>query len=257
MRVGIGLIEKCYKNKIRWKGTLNLTEPTQHEEELLLKKRKLDDLLEQEKDLDFWIKKMQEELNKMASTQQYNQYAYLTYEDIKQLNTSQENKRDTLLAIRAPAGTTLDVPDPAEVEDFYRQLKQMGSTNKKEPELENLLKEHKDLMDKKYQIYLNSKEEEIMVYMVSNEKGIGEGDVNSESMEDLPYADLPYASLTGMFSDKPIPRDVDAEGEKEETTNHQGDVNNPAWIPIDNHQGGDPQGDSQHTPQIHGGPHPQ
>ena len=44
----------------------------------------------------------------------YADYAYVTYEDIKKLMVDENGNstNDTLLAIRAPVGTQLEVPDP-------------------------------------------------------------------------------------------------------------------------------------------------
>ena len=42
----------------------------------------------------------------------YAKYAYVTYDDIKKLNKEEEDENCTLLAIRAPMHSTLEVPDP-------------------------------------------------------------------------------------------------------------------------------------------------
>lgn len=45
----------------------------------------------------------------MSNDPLYEKYAYVTYDDIKQLNKEQEN---TLLAIRAQKGSTLEMAEP-------------------------------------------------------------------------------------------------------------------------------------------------
>lgn len=86
---------------------------------------------------------MQENLTQMTKDPSYADYAYVTFDDIKSLSNLTENENETLIAVRAPPGTSLEVPDP-----------------------ESLPKDEKE----KYQIYLQSKAGEILVYIVSNEK---------------------------------------------------------------------------------------
>ena len=110
---GIGLIEKCVKNKIRWKGALKVSEGSQEEKELAELERELQGFQEEESNLDRWIGSLQEQLKAMSSDPVYAQYAYVTYDDIKNLNFEEEEEtNDTLLAIRAPPGSFLEIPDP-------------------------------------------------------------------------------------------------------------------------------------------------
>ncbi len=107
---------------------MNLTEDSHLEEEMHGHKQKIMDLKEEEEKVDFWIEKMQEGLNDMANSAIYKSYAFVTYDDIKKLNQNNENKNDTLLAIRAPAGTTLEVPDPDHVNEYYKYLENLRKT---------------------------------------------------------------------------------------------------------------------------------
>jgi hypothetical protein len=45
----------------------------------------------------------------MAGDPAYDQYAYLTFEDICELN---KESKDTLIAIKAPLGSKIEMPDP-------------------------------------------------------------------------------------------------------------------------------------------------
>lgn len=165
---GIGLIEKCSKNKIRWKGSLtmnistSLQEPTgvssNHEAEedqeiqrLTEELRKLED---EERWLDDTIGSVENQLNEMSKDTLYEEFAYVTYEDIKRLNQTRENADCTLLAIRAPKGTILEIPDPEQVAEGNAK----GKDGKPQPDskLAN-------------QILLTSPKEEILVYMITNE----------------------------------------------------------------------------------------
>lgn len=66
----------------------------------------------QEQILDTQIEQAQTELRKLTESEEYQQRAYVTYNDIRNI----ESLRDrTIIAIRAPSGTTLTVPDPDEV----------------------------------------------------------------------------------------------------------------------------------------------
>ena len=84
---------------------------------------------------------MQETLIDLARDETINHYSYVTFEDIKSLNPSKEDS-DPFLVIRAPKGTSFELP-----------------THDKEENPEY-----------PYQLYLNTLNGEILVYLVSNEK---------------------------------------------------------------------------------------
>jgi len=175
---GIGLIEKWSKNKIRWKGSLtmnistNSQEPTSttshhdidedHEVQKLTEElRKLED---EERWLDDTILSVENELNEMSKDNLYEQFAYVTYEDIKKLNQTKENSENTLLAIRAPKGTTIEIPDRSTEQDATADIKEEKEYSTKFPN----------------QIFLTSPKEEIFVYMITNENS----NVKEEVSED-------------------------------------------------------------------------
>lgn len=56
----------------------------------------------------------------MSADKAYEQFAYLTFEDIMRLN---RDTRDTLIAVKAPLGSTIEMPD---AEQLYSYFKQMG-----------------------------------------------------------------------------------------------------------------------------------
>lgn len=111
MLEGIGLIEKCVKNKIRWKGSLKINESGGEEKEIEDLTKSLQQIEKEDLWLDEMIKDCKDQLRGMASDNLYNDFAYVTYNDIKELNSQKENKSNTLLAIRAPKGTTLEIPE--------------------------------------------------------------------------------------------------------------------------------------------------
>lgn len=185
---GIGLIEKCSKNKIRWKGSLtmnistNSQEPTsttshhdvEEDHEIQKLTEELRRMEDEERWLDDTIFSVENQLKEMSKDTLYEQFAYVTYEDIKRLNQSKENAESTLLAIRAPKGTKLEIPDPSALhehgdngEDGMKDERESCSTT-----LTN-------------QIFLTSPKEEILVYLITNENSqIKEEEVSEEEEEE-------------------------------------------------------------------------
>ena len=136
---GIGLIQKSNKNRIQWVGE---TEGSSYTEAARMEKE-LEDLCNEEKEIDHWINQMTESLNQLTKDPSYAEHAYATFDDIKSLGNLTDAENETLLAIRAPPGTSLEVPDP---ETFPAEEKE------------------------KYQVYLSSRTGEILVYVVTNGK---------------------------------------------------------------------------------------
>ncbi|XP_070819459.1 transcription factor E2F4-like [Chaetodon trifascialis] len=107
---GIGLIAKMSKNTVKWKGTLpgeNAHELTNRLTEL---KSELEDLEEKEHMLDqqkFWV-----EQSIRNTTEDCSNLTYVNHEDICNCFSGH-----TLLAVRAPSGTQLDVPIPKAVQN--------------------------------------------------------------------------------------------------------------------------------------------
>jgi len=105
---GIGLLEKKSKNTIMWKGggTKVTPEKAQQLQELRVKIQAMKD---EEKEVDDNILKVAKELNQAAENPAYSKLAYATSQDLQSLPSF---KNERVLAIRAPMGTTLEVPDP-------------------------------------------------------------------------------------------------------------------------------------------------
>lgn len=185
---GIGLIEKCSKNKIRWKGSLtmnistNSQEPTSttshhdieedHEVQKLTEElRRMED---EERWLDDTIFSVENQLKEMSKDTLYEQFAYVTYEDIKRLNQSKENADSTLLAIRAPKGTKLEIPDPSALHE-HGDSAEDGMKDERESCSTTLTN----------QIFLTSPKEEILVYLITNENSqVKEEELSEEEEEE-------------------------------------------------------------------------
>lgn len=139
---GIGLVQKRYKNKIQWVGGNIISDNygldfTENETEWSINS------IDEEQKLDFYINQFQESLNQLHKDPSYDEYAYVTYDDIKSLPRLLGTKHETILAIKTSTGTVLEIPDP---NSFPPDEKE------------------------KYQLFLHSNSGEIMVQIISNDK---------------------------------------------------------------------------------------
>mmetsp|Transcript_25503 Transcript_25503/g.25296 ORF Transcript_25503/g.25296 Transcript_25503/m.25296 type:complete len:153 (+) Transcript_25503:377-835(+) len=117
-----------------------------------------DDLLaleEEERLLDGTIENVENQLDEMSKDPLYEQFAYVTFEDINKLKNINGDNDSTLVAIRAPKGTTLEIPN-----------KPTSHDHSKDEELNK--DENGEDLDTN-QIFLVSPKEEIYVYMIENE----------------------------------------------------------------------------------------
>ncbi|KAG0561757.1 hypothetical protein KC19_9G089300 [Ceratodon purpureus] len=111
---GIGLIEKKLKNRIRWKG-LGMARTAEARDDAAGLQAEVEDLRNEEKRLDESISEMRERLRSLSEDDHNKQWLYVTEDDIKNLPCFQN---ETLIAIKAPLGTTLEVPDPDEAVEY-------------------------------------------------------------------------------------------------------------------------------------------
>ncbi|ESR37373.1 hypothetical protein CICLE_v10028409mg [Citrus x clementina] len=111
---GIGLIEKKLKNRIQWKG-LDVSRPGEADENASSLQAEVESLTIQERRLDEQIRIMQERLRDLSEDENNQKWLFVTEDDIKSLPCFQN---ETLIAIKAPHGTTLEVPDPDEAVDY-------------------------------------------------------------------------------------------------------------------------------------------
>lgn len=111
---GIGLIEKKLKNRIQWKG-LDVSRPGEVDESVASLQADIENLSMEERRLDEQIREMQERLRDLSEDENNSKWLFVTEEDIKSLPCFQN---ETLIAIKAPHGTTLEVPDPDEAVDY-------------------------------------------------------------------------------------------------------------------------------------------
>eukprot|EP00245_Coleochaete_scutata_P005369 TRINITY_DN1884_c0_g2_i2.p1 TRINITY_DN1884_c0_g2~~TRINITY_DN1884_c0_g2_i2.p1 ORF type:complete len:328 (+),score=69.62 TRINITY_DN1884_c0_g2_i2:170-1153(+) len=108
---GIGLIEKRSKNTIHWKGDGVSGRPSDAGSEVAHLQRDICELNEEERALEKACDDLRERLRQLSEDERSKQWLYVTEEDIKGLPCF---LNETLIAIKAPHGTTLEVPDPDE-----------------------------------------------------------------------------------------------------------------------------------------------
>uniref|UniRef100_A0A8V0ZU59 E2F transcription factor 4 n=1 Tax=Gallus gallus TaxID=9031 RepID=A0A8V0ZU59_CHICK len=107
---GIGLIEKKSKNSIQWKGVGPGCNTREIAHKLIELKADIEDLEQQEQELEkqkMWVQQSIKNVTEDPFSLTFQTLAYVTHEDICKCFTG-----DTLLAIRAPSGTRLEVPIP-------------------------------------------------------------------------------------------------------------------------------------------------
>jgi transcription factor E2F3 len=84
--------------------------------------QELDKLTKEDEQLHNWIDSMKSNFERLTEDSDFKQYGYVTFEDIKSL-TNGENMN--LIAIKAPPGTSLDIPDPDMIHNIYSKTKEV------------------------------------------------------------------------------------------------------------------------------------
>lgn len=177
--LGIGYLVKKGKNKIEWikEDSIenNFTEGENEEhleeiEEIGNLKKEIKELKYEDEKLDKLIDKIKTSFENLNEDKNFKEYGYVTFEDIKSL-TKNQNNNVNLIAIKAPSGTSVEIPDPEHIEKIYLQtyevkyfLKLKNMQQGKEEYNADLL----DSLSKKHQIFLDSQNGEIMCYLVLN-----------------------------------------------------------------------------------------
>ncbi|KAF1333643.1 Transcription factor, partial [Globisporangium splendens] len=115
---GIGLIEKTSKNNIHWKGasggsSVGMADNYQDMEHLL---QSISDLMQEEQKYEQHIKMVTQNIRRLYDEEAFDKeslenLSFITHEDMRSLESFQGQ---SVMAIKAPPGTTLEVPDPDE-----------------------------------------------------------------------------------------------------------------------------------------------
>ncbi|KAJ0261322.1 Transcription factor E2FB [Hirschfeldia incana] len=183
---GIGLIEKTLKNRIQWKG-LDVSKPGETMETIANLQDEIQNLTAEEAKLDDHIRESQERLTSLSEGENNQRLLFVTEDDIKNLPCFQ-NK--TLIAVKAPHGTTLEVPDPDEAGGYPQR---------------------------RYRIILRSTMGPIDVYLVSQFE---------ERFEDIPNVDEPanVPSTSGVPENQDVAVPVEDSTSKNMETQEVDDV---------------------------------
>ncbi|KAG6598061.1 Transcription factor [Phytophthora cinnamomi] len=113
---GIGLIEKTSKNNIHWKGASGPTGSTDSYQGIDHLRQSISDLRQEELKYDQHIKMVSQNIRRLYEEEAFDKgsfenFCYVTHDDMRR----QESFADqSVMAIKAPPGTTLEVPDPDE-----------------------------------------------------------------------------------------------------------------------------------------------
>lgn len=116
---GIGLIEKTTKSRIRWKG-FQSTKSQGLEKQVARLKGEIEYLSAEECRLDNCIREKLEQIRTLESDVNCQKSLFLTNEDITSLPLFRDK---TVIAIKAPHASSIEVPDPCEDLDLERQYK--------------------------------------------------------------------------------------------------------------------------------------
>ncbi len=174
---GIGYIKKLGKNQIKWIKTdfLNENIILNYNNEDSNKINKFIDLQKENEKLDLFIKEINLEFEKLNEKPETKNYAYVTYDDLKNLADNNNNK---MIAIKAPIDTSIEIIDNKNIENLKENIGKICNDNKEI--LDNLKKEN--------QIFMESKNGEISVYIIFNNERENSINYNNENNNiDLDY----------------------------------------------------------------------
>ncbi|CAN6891444.1 hypothetical protein YC2023_098377 [Brassica napus] len=136
---GVGLIEKTTKNHIRWKGADNLGQ-LELGNQISRLKLEVESMQSEENRLDDLIRERREALRSLEEDEHCKRYMFMTEEDITSLPCFHNQ---TLLAIKAPTASCIEVPDPDEVMSFPQRQYRMVIRSRMGPIDVYLLSKHK------------------------------------------------------------------------------------------------------------------
>ncbi|XP_066345285.1 transcription factor E2FB-like [Miscanthus floridulus] len=144
---GVHLIEKGLKNMIRWKG-FDMSKPKDIECQISSLKEELESLYDEEFRLDDEIREAKDKIQALTLDEDKRKLLYLLKEDINKIPHFQGS---TVIAINAPHGTCVEVPDPNADQYMYGNL---------------------GLQEKHYKIVLRSSMGPIDCYLISDRQEI-------------------------------------------------------------------------------------
>ena len=148
---GIEYLQKSGKNEIIWTKTISNKSKAKKKPSLITKnnnnKQKLnkEELEKEKKELDDDIEKFKAEFNSIAKKGEFEEYGYITLDDIKKLSI---NKKVDLVVIKATKGTVMNVIDKKDIKQAYDSAKRLMENNeiKSNDSLLNILNKSNQLI---------------------------------------------------------------------------------------------------------------
>eukprot|EP00826_Nyctotherus_ovalis_P034504 TRINITY_DN2883_c0_g1_i1.p1 TRINITY_DN2883_c0_g1~~TRINITY_DN2883_c0_g1_i1.p1 ORF type:complete len:161 (+),score=61.51 TRINITY_DN2883_c0_g1_i1:703-1185(+) len=138
--------------------------------DLIRVRRELLAAQEQSKVYENHINSLHESFNELAGTSSYQELAYIAFEDLSKLSVSEEYRDKKLIAITAPPNTIMEIPNPDDIDSYFKSLKGRADGDK---EAQETLVREKELEDKKYLLNMESKSKEIRIYMIDSKESEG------------------------------------------------------------------------------------
>lgn len=88
------------------------------QKEIEEKKIQLENLKKQESDIDITIQDLNAEFESLIKEEDFKKYGYITKNDLRHLI---DENNTNLIAIQAPVGTCIEIPEPKSIEDIYKK----------------------------------------------------------------------------------------------------------------------------------------
>ena len=180
---GIEYLQKSGKNEIIWTKTISNKSKAKKKPSLIKKnnnnKQKLnkEELEKEKKKLDDDIEKFKAEFNSIAKKGEFEEYGYITLDDIKKLSI---NKKVDLVVIKATKGTVMNVIDKKDIKQAYDSAKRLME-NKEMKSNNSLL----NILNKSNQLILTCPEDVgLNIYEINN-GDIKEIKTNKSSSESI------------------------------------------------------------------------
>ena len=180
---GIEYLQKSGKNEIIWTKTISNKSKAKKKPSLIKKnnnnKQKLnkEELEKEKKELDDDIEKFKAEFNSIAKKGEFEEYGYITLDDIKKLSI---NKKVDLVVIKATKGTVMNVIDKKDIKQAYDSAKRLMENNEMKSNVSLL-----NILNKSNQLILTCPEDVgLNIYEINN-GDIKEIKTNKSSSESI------------------------------------------------------------------------
>ena len=164
---GIEYLQKSGKNEIIWTKTITNKSKAKKKPSLIKKninnKQKLnkEELEKEKKELDDDIEKFKAEFNSITKKGEFEEYGYITLDDIKNLSI---NKKVDLVVIKATKGTVMNVIDKKDIKQAYDSAKRLMENNEMKSNVSLL-----NILNKSNQLILTCPEDVgLNIYEINN-----------------------------------------------------------------------------------------